>query len=73
MSLTPAPLYCMQWGCQQVEAHKSYTLNVGAVRQLYYCPDCKSYFSETPTTPLAHLKTPISRSVLILQSLNEWP
>jgi transposase-like protein len=46
-------------------------LKAGTVRQLYYCPDCKSYFSETQNTALAHLKTPISRIVLILQSLNE--
>jgi hypothetical protein len=44
---------------------------VGTVRQLYYCPDCKSYFSETQNTPLAHLKTPISGIGSILQSLNE--
>ena len=71
MPLTHAPLYCMQCGCQRIESHKSYTLKAGTVRQLYYCPDCKSYFSETQNTPLAHLKTPISRIVLILQSLNE--
>jgi hypothetical protein len=71
MPLTYAPLYCIQWGCQQIEAHKSYTLKVGTVRQLYYCPDCKGYFSETQTTHLVHLKTPISGIGSILQSLNE--
>jgi transposase-like protein len=71
MPLTHVPLYCMQCGCQQIKSHKSYTLKVGTIRQLYYCPDCKSYFSETQNTPLAHLKTPISRIILILQSLNE--
>ena len=71
MPLTPAPLYCLQCGCQPIEAHKSYTLKEGTVRQLYYCPDCKSYCSETQNNPLAHLKTPISRIELILQSLHE--
>ena len=41
------------------------------MRRLYYCPDCKGYFSETYNTPLASLKTPLSRIVEILQALNE--
>jgi transposase-like protein len=71
MSLTPTPLYCPECSCQQIEAHKSYTVKAGNVRQLYYCPDCKGYFSETYNTPLANLKTPLSRIVEILQALNE--
>jgi len=71
MSLTPMPLYCPECGCQQIEAHKSYPVKAGGVRQLYYCPECKGYFSETPNTPLANLKTPLSRIVEILQALNE--
>jgi actin-related protein len=62
MSLTPTLLYCSECGCQQIEAHKSYTVKAGGVRRLYYCPDCKGYFSETHNTPLANLKTPLSRS-----------
>jgi hypothetical protein len=42
MSLTSTPLYCPEWGCQQIEAHKSYTVKAGGVRQLYYCPECGS-------------------------------
>jgi hypothetical protein len=57
--------------CQQIEAHKSYTVKAGNVRQLYYCPECKEYFSETHNTPLANLKTPLSRIVEIVQALNE--
>jgi transposase-like protein len=71
MSLTSTPLYCPECGCQQIEAHKSYPVKAGGVRQLYYCPECKGYFSETPNTPLANLKTPLSRIVEILQALNE--
>ena len=71
MSLTPTPLYCPECGCQQIEAHKSYTLKGGAVRQLYRCPECQHCFSETHDTPLANLKTPLSRIVEILQALNE--
>jgi len=41
------------------------------VRPLYYCPECKGYFSETPNTPLANLKTPLSGSIEILQALHE--
>jgi hypothetical protein len=50
---------------------KSYPVKAGGVRRLYYCPDCKGYFSETPNTPLANLKTPLSRIVEIVQALNE--
>jgi transposase-like protein len=71
MSLTPTLLYCSECGCQQIEAHKSYTVKAGGVRQLYYCPECKGYFSEIHHTPLANLKTPLSRIVEILQALNE--
>jgi transposase-like protein len=58
MSLTSTPLYCPECGCQQIEAHKSYPVKAGGVRQLYYCPECKGYFSETHNTPLVNLKTP---------------
>src|SRR5918992_4877768 len=46
MSLTPTSLYCSEWGCQQIEAHKSYTVKAGGVRRLSYCPACKGYFSK---------------------------
>jgi transposase-like protein len=71
MSLTSTPLYCPGCDCQQIEAHKSYTVKAGGVRQLYYCPECKGYFSETHNTPLVNLKTPLSRIIEILQALNE--
>jgi transposase-like protein len=71
MSLTSTPLYCPGCDCQQIEAHKSYTVKAGGVRRLYYCPECKEYFSETHNTPLANLKTPLSRIVEIVQALNE--
>jgi transposase-like protein len=71
MSLTSTPLYCPECGCQQIEAHKSYPVKAGGVRQLYYCPECKGHFSETHNTPLANLKTPLSRIIEILQALNE--
>jgi hypothetical protein len=66
MSLTPTPLYCSGWGYQQIEAHKSYTVKAGGVHRLDYCPDGKGYVSETPNTPLASLKTPLSRIVEIV-------
>ncbi len=71
MSLTPTPLYCSECGCQQIEAPKSYPVKAGGGRRLSYCPDGKGYFSETPNTPLANLKTPLSRIVEVLQALNE--
>jgi transposase-like protein len=71
MSLTSTPLYCPECSCQQIEAHKSYTVKAGGGGQLYYCPECKEYFSETHNTPLVNLKTPLSRIIEILQALNE--
>ena len=47
MPLTPTPLYCSNWDCQQLKIRKSYTLKGGAVRQLYRCPECQPCFSET--------------------------
>ena len=71
MPLTPTPLYCSNCDCQQLKTRKSYTLKGGAVRQLYRCPQCQRCFSETHDTPLANLKTPLSRIVESLQALNE--
>jgi transposase-like protein len=81
MPLTPTPLYCSNCDCQQLKTRKSYALKGGAVRQLYTCPQCQRCFSETHDTPLANLKTPLSRiavcaslhmmSVEIVQALNE--
>ena len=71
MPLTPTPLYCSTCDCQQLKTRKSYTLKGGTVRQLYTCPECQHCFSETHDTPLANLKTPLSRIVEIVQALNE--
>jgi transposase-like protein len=71
MPLTPTPLYCSTWDCQPLKTRKSYTLKGGTVRQLYTCPECQPCFSETHDTPLANLKTPLSRIVEIVQALNE--
>jgi transposase-like protein len=71
MPLTPTSLYCSNWDCQQLKIRKSYTLKGGAVRQLYRCPEYQPCFSETPDTPLANLKTPLSRIVELLQALTE--
>ena len=48
MSLTSTPLYCPGCGCQQIEAHKSYPVKAGGVRQLYYCPGMQGIFFGDP-------------------------
>lgn len=40
-------------------------------RSLYQCNICQSYYSETKNTPLAGLRTPLSRISQILEALNE--
>lgn len=52
------------------EPHTTYTVH-DEQRQIYCCTDCACYFSETKNTPLAGLRTPLSRIITILDALNE--
>jgi hypothetical protein len=54
-----------------VKSHTTYTLQTGEVRTIYACAECGQYFSQTYATPLAGLRTPLSRIQLILDALNE--
>ena len=51
MPLTFAPLYCMQWSCQQIEAHKSYTLNVGPSASSITARTARAIFRRLKTLP----------------------
>ncbi len=62
---------CSNCGSNKVNDHKKYQIKTGEERQISYCEDCKSYFSETKHTFLFRLRTEISRIILILVSLNE--
>jgi transposase-like protein len=54
-----------------VKPHTQYTLQTGEKRTVYSCPECDRYFSQTYATPLAGLRTPLSRIQLILEALND--
>jgi len=60
-------------GCETraVQPHTKYTVHEGEERTIYYCPACGRYFSQTYATPLAGLRTPLSRIQLILDALTE--
>jgi transposase-like protein len=50
--------------------HTTYTVKNGEERQIYYCPECKDYFSQTKNTPMEKLRTPLSIIQLVLDALN---
>lgn len=63
--------HCPECNSQNFKRHTGYILKNGETREIYYCWECDSYFSETKNTPLARLKTPISRMALILEAIND--
>jgi transposase-like protein len=63
--------YCPECNSKNFKRHTGYTLKNGEAREIFYCQDCDSYFSETKNTPLAGLKTLVSRMALILEAINE--
>jgi len=62
---------CPDCGSHEIKAHKKYQIGTGETRQLYYCEERKTYFSETKHTFLFGLRTSISRIILILGDLTE--
>lgn len=65
------PTGCPSCDSQVVKPHTTYTLQTGEARTVYYCAECDRYFSQTYATPLAGLRTPLSRIQLILDALND--
>lgn len=62
---------CPSCDVHAVKRHTNYTLHTGEERTIYHCPACGQYFSQTYATPLAGLRTPLSRIQLILDALND--
>ena len=51
--------------------HVNYHTKNYGVRKGYYCPQCDIHFSETFATPMAGLRTPLSRIIQILKTRSE--
>lgn len=62
---------CPTCNSENVHPHTSYTTKNGEVRYIYYCSDCQDYFSETKNTPLAGLRAPLSKIVMVIDALND--
>ena len=62
---------CPSCSSENIERHTSYTTKAGEVRHIYYCSDCPAYFSETKNTPLAGLRTPLSKIEQVIDALND--
>lgn len=62
---------CPACQTEQVKTHTGYTLHSGGLRWIYYCSRCDRYFSSTYNTPLAGLRTPLSRIQMVLDALND--
>lgn len=65
------PIHCPHCHSEKVRVHTRYTVSSGEARLEYHCPPCDCYFSETFNTPLAGLRTPLSRIQPILDTLND--
>ena len=63
-------LHCPECNTENFDTHTTYTVGTGEQRQIYHCPNCGAYFSETKNTPLAGLRTRLSRITLVLDALN---
>ena len=64
-------LRCPQCDTQTLKPHTTYQLKDGEERTIYICPTCGIYFSQTYDTPLAGLRTPLSRIQLILDAVTD--
>lgn len=56
---------------ENVKVHSHYETENHGRRTLYHCEHCDIYFSETFATPLAGLRTPVSRIIQILKARSE--
>ena len=63
-------LCCPECSSENIKPHCTYKVHEEE-RQIYRCTDCDNYFSETKNTPIEGLRTPLSRIIRILDSLNE--
>lgn len=61
--------HCPECNTEDFKCHTRYTVKSGKQRTIFYCPDCGNYFSETNNTPLAGLKTPLSRISTVVEAV----
>ena len=62
---------CPTCHSENIHFHTAYTTKNGAARSIHHCQDCGDYFSETKNTPLAGLRTPLSKIVMVIEALND--
>jgi transposase-like protein len=62
---------CPECNSDHFRLHTTYTVLNGEQRELYHCPDCDTYFSETKNTPLAGLRRPLNFIAMVLDALND--
>lgn len=62
---------CPSCHCENIHPHTSYLTNNGEQRFIYHCQDCQDYFSKTKNTPLAGLRTPLSKIKQVMDALND--
>ncbi|MBU0493064.1 MAG: hypothetical protein KKA73_25410 [Chloroflexi bacterium] len=62
---------CPECGASDLDPHTTYIVLAGEQRRIYHCPTCGAYFSETKNTPLAGLRTRLSRITTVLDALND--
>ncbi len=62
---------CPTCSSKNIEFHTTYTIKSGEERKIHKCNDCGDCFSETKNTPLAGLRTPLSKIKLVIDALND--
>ncbi len=60
-------------GCTSnaVHSHTHYTTRHNGTRTIYHCRNCDIFYSETFATPIAGLRTPLSRIIEVLKARSE--
>jgi len=62
---------CPTCTATNIETHTTYTVQNGEQRCIFHCQDCQDYFSETKNTPLAGLRIPLSKIIMVIDALND--
>ena len=63
--------HCPDCGSHQVKVHTRYQTALNGERRIHRCQNCDAYFSDTVATPIAGLKTALSRVIQILKARSE--